>query len=162
MTDYLVADKPARGNDARGRKPYLVQNTLDIAAQIVVNDADYATGDTETMLNIPKGTAVLSAGIEVMTSGTGAATVDLGFKGGVVDKYVDGLNIVTAADGTYAPTPAGEAAQIIVTTSDDTIDLTFASENALTAGVLRVWAICMDVGDIGDMSADTVDRDTLA
>ena len=94
MAAYTAADNAARGNDARGRKPYLIQNTLDIAAQIVTNGADYAAGDTETMLNVPKGTAILSAGIEVVTSASGTtATVDLGFTGGVVDKYVDGLNI---------------------------------------------------------------------
>ena len=94
MTAYTAADNAARGNDARGRKPYLIQNTLDIAAQIVTNGADYGAGDTETMLNVPKGTAILSAGIEVITSASGTtATVDLGFTGGVVDKYLSLIHI---------------------------------------------------------------------
>jgi hypothetical protein len=115
------------------------------------------------MLNVPKGTAILSAGIEVITSASGTtATVDLGFTGGVVDKYVDGLDIIGASDGDYAPTPAAEAAQIMVTTADDTIDLLFVTEDALTAGKLRVWAVCMDVGDMGDMDAAEVARDALA
>lgn len=163
MTGYTAADNVARGNDARGRKPYLIQNTLDIAAQIAVNGADYGAGDTETMLNVPKGTAILSAGIEVVTSATGTTgTVDLGFTGGVVDKYVDGLDIVGASDGDYGSTPATEAAQVMVTTADDTIDLKFVTEDALTAGKLRVWAVCMDVSDIGVMDASEVDRDALA
>lgn len=163
MTGYTAADNVARGNDARGRKPYLIQNTLDIAAQIAVNGADYGAGDTETMLNVPKGTAILSAGIEVVTSATGTTgTVDLGFTGGVVDKYVDGLDIVGASDGDYGSTPAAEAAQVMVTTADDTIDLLFVTEDALTAGKLRVWAVCMDVNDIGVMDASEADRDALA
>ena len=160
MTAYVAADTPARGNDARGRKPYLIQNTLDIAAQIVINGADYAAGDTETMLNVPKGTVILSAGVEVVTSASGTtATVDLGFTGGVVDKYVDGLDIIGASDGDFGSSPAAEAAQIMVATAADTIDLLFVTEAALTAGKLRVWAVCMDVNDIGNVEPLEAARD---
>jgi hypothetical protein len=160
MTAYVAADTPARGNDARGRKPYLIQNTLDIAAQIVINGADYAALDTETMLNVPKGTVILSAGIEVITSASGTtATVDLGFTGGVVDKYVDGLDIIGASDGDFGSSPAAEAAQIMVATAADTIDLLFVTEAALTAGKLRVWAVCMDVNDIGNVEPLEAARD---
>ena len=160
MTAYVAADTPARGNDARGRKPYLIQNTLDIAAQIVINGADYAAGDTETMLNVPKGTVILSAGVEVVTSASGTtATVDLGFTGGVADKYVDGLDIIAASDGDFGSSPATEAAQIMVATDDDTIDLLFVTEDALTAGKLRVWAVCMDVNDMGNVEPLEAARD---
>ena len=160
MTAYLVADTPARGNDARGRKPYLIQNTLDIAAQIVINGADYAAGDTETMLNVPKGTAVLSAGIEIVTSCTGTTgTVDLGYTGGVVDLYIDGLDIIGGASGSYGITPASEAAQTQVIIADDTIDLKFVTEDALSAGKLRVWAVCMDITDIGGVEPLEAARD---
>ena len=160
MTAYVAADTPARGNDARGRKPYLIQNTLDIAAQIVINGADYAAGDTETMLNVPKGTVILSAGVEVVTSASGTtATVDLGFTGGVADKYVDGLDIIGASDGDFGSSPAAEAAQIMVATAADTIDLLFVTEAALTAGKLRVWAVCMDVNDIGNVEPLEAARD---
>jgi len=72
------------------------------------------------------------------------------------------LNIIGASDGDYGSTPSAEAAQIMVTTADDTIDLKFVTEDALTAGKLRVWAVCMDVNDIGDMDAAEVARDALA
>ncbi len=94
MVAYTAADLPAQGSSPRGRGAYMIERELDIAAQIVTNGADYAAGDTETMLNVPKGTVVLSAGIEVLTSASGTtATVDLGFTGGVVDKFVDRSNI---------------------------------------------------------------------
>jgi hypothetical protein len=32
----------------------------------------------------------------------------------------------------------------------------------LAAGKLRIWAMLSDVSDFGDMTADEVDRDTLA
>jgi len=31
-----------------------------------------------------------------------------------------------------------------------------------TGGVIRMFAVCMDVDDMGNMTADEVDRDTLA
>ena len=163
MVAYTAADLPAQGSSPRGRGAYMIERELDIAAQITANGADYAAGDTETLLNVPKGTVVLSAGIEVLTSASGTtATVDLGFTGGVVDKYVDGLDIIGASDGDYGSTPATEAAQIMVMTADDTIDLKFVTEDALTAGKLRVWAVCMDISALGDMHAAEVARDALA
>jgi hypothetical protein len=161
MAAYTAADLPAQGNSQRGRGVYIVERELDIAAQIATNGADYAANDTETMINIPKGTVVLSAGIEILTAATGtAATVDLGIAS-VADKYVDGLDIKGAA-GTYGATPAAEAAQVFVATADDTLDLKFATEDALTAGKLRVWAVMMDVTAVGNMHAAEVVRDTLA
>ena len=48
-------------------------------------------------------------------------------------------------------------------TSADTIDVLLAGGGAsFTAGSIRVYAILMDISDQGDMSADEVDRDTLA
>ncbi len=45
----------------------------------------------------------------------------------------------------------------------DTLDLTFAGDGSTyTAGKIRVYAVMMDVSEIGDTSADEVDRDTLA
>ena len=48
-------------------------------------------------------------------------------------------------------------------TSADTLDVTLAGSGAsFTAGKLRVYASLLDVSDIGSMTADEVDRDTLA
>jgi hypothetical protein len=112
------------------------------------------------MLNVPKGTAVLSAGIEIVESSpAGTATVDLGYTGGVVDLYIDGLDIVGGASGSYGITPASEAAQTQVIIADDTIDLKFVTETDLTAGKLRVWAVCMDITDIGGVEPLEAARD---
>jgi hypothetical protein len=41
--------------------------------------------------------------------------------------------------------------------------MTFAGTgDGISAGKIRVWAIMMDVSTMGDMTADEVDRDTLA
>lgn len=159
MAAYTAADLPAQGAGSRGPVPYLVERELDIAAQIATNGADYAANDTETMINVPKGTTILAAGIEVLTSASGTtATVDLGIAT-VADKYVDGLNIIGASDGDFGATPAAEAAQIFTATADDTIDLKFVTEDALTAGKLRVWAVMIDCNAIGNKHAATAARD---
>ena len=45
----------------------------------------------------------------------------------------------------------------------DTLDLTFAGSGAtFTAGKLRVYAMLMDISEVGDMTAQEVDRDLLA
>ena len=37
-----------------------------------------------------------------------------------------------------------------------------AMTGTTTGGVIRMFAVCMDVDDTGDMTAQEVDRDTLA
>jgi len=53
------------GHPTRGRRPYLVENTIDISL-------------------------VMEAGIEVLTALSSSVTLDLGITGGDVDIYVDG------------------------------------------------------------------------
>jgi hypothetical protein len=47
-------------------------------------------------------------------------------------------------------------------TSADTLDVELNAVTSLTAGKIRVWALMLNVSDMGSMSADEVDRDTLA
>ena len=167
MANLATADHAAQGNSARGRSPYLVQNTIDIAAAIVLKGSDFAANDTMEVLNVPAGTVILSAGIEILTQVDGTCTLDMGFTGAspaAVDVFVDGLDVVGGAVGAYGTTPATEAAQVQVISAADTIDVKFATETDVTSGKLRFWAVLMDVSDMGshDMIAAEVDRDYLA
>jgi hypothetical protein len=166
MANLATADHAAQGNSARGRSPYLVQNTIDIAAAIVLKGSDFAANDTMEVLNVPAGTVILSAGIEIISAVDGTCTLDLGFTGAspaAVDVFVDGFD-VTGTAGTYATTPATEAAQVQVISSADTIDALFATETDVTVGKLRFWALLMDVSDTGsdDDIAAEASRDYLA
>jgi len=51
-----------------------------------------------------------------------------------------------------------------VCTAAETIDVKLITQSgtALTTGKIRVWAMIMDVSDIGVVGANEVDRDTLA
>ena len=167
MANLATADHAAQGSSARGRSPYMVQNTIDLAAAIVLKGADFAANDTMEVLNVPAGTVILSAGIEIITQADGTLTLDMGFTGAspaAVDLYVDGLDCVGGAVGTYGVTPGTEAAQVQVISAADTIDVKFATETDVTLGKLRFWAILMDISDMGshDMIAATADRDYLA
>ena len=167
MANLATADHAAQGSSARGRSPYMVQNTIDLAAAIVLKGADFAANDTMEVLNVPAGTVILSAGIEIITQADGTLTLDMGFTGAspaAIDLYVDGLDCVGGAVGTYGVTPGTEAAQVQVISAADTIDVKFATETDVTLGKLRFWAILMDISDLGshDMIAATADRDYLA
>ena len=52
---------------------------------------------------------------------------------------------------------------ITIGATADTLDVLIqAQTGTTTAGVIRVFALLLDVDDIGTVGADEVDRDTLA
>ena len=149
----------ATGNSQRGRNPYMVENTIDLTAQAISSTA----GDVVQAITVPANTKILAAGFQVvnsatMNSGTNA-TATLGTAD--ADEYVTAFDIDGASDGAYAPSVT-VSADVVLSTAD-TLDLTFAGDGSTyTAGKIRVYAVMMDVSEIGDTSADEVDRDTLA
>ena len=151
--------KSATGNSQRGRNPYMVENTIDLTAQAISSTA----GDVVQAITVPANTKILAAGFQVvnsatMNSGTNA-TATLGTAD--ADEYVTAFDIDGASDGAYAPSVT-VSAEVVLSTAD-TLDLTFAGDGSTyTAGKIRVYAVMMDVSEIGDTSADEVDRDTLA
>jgi hypothetical protein len=151
--------KSATGNSQRGRNPYMVENTIDLTAQAISSTA----GDVVQAITVPANTKILTAGFQVVNSATmntgTNATATLGTAD--ADEYVTAFDIDGAADGAYAPSVT-VSADVVLSTAD-TLDLTFAGDGATyTAGKIRVYAVMMDVSEIGDTSADEVDRDTLA
>ena len=151
---------PAHGSSQRGRSPYMIQKTIDLTAQAISCTA----GDVVQCLTLPANTRILHAGVQVVTSATmntgTNATVILGT---AVDdnEWVAAFDIDGASDGAYAPsvTPSAD----VTHSTADTLDLTFAGDGATySAGKIRVYAVMMDVSEQGDMTAQEVDRDTLA
>ena len=160
MAEITAVLKAASGNSQRGRNAYYVDNVIDLTANSI-----NPNGDTIQAITVPANTLILAAGIQVvesatMNTGTDAAA-SLGFTGGDVDEFVAAFDIDGAADGAYAPQVA--ITGLTASTSADVIDVLLAGSGAsFTAGKIRVYAIMMDISDQGDMSADEVDRDTLA
>lgn len=158
MATITATLAPAHGGDSRGRQPYMVEQTIDLTANSI------APGDVVQALTVPANTKIIAAGIQVTASATQNTGTDAtAILGTAVDnnEYVAAFDIDGATDGAYAPSVA--VAGDIVITSADTLDVTLAGSGAsFTAGTLRVYAVMMDVSALGEMTANEVDRDTLA
>ena len=138
----------ARGSGARGRKPYLIQADLNFETATSDKGTALAANDVIPGLTIPANTLIMCAGFEVTTAHAGTSTdTDFDFDGASVGDY--GFK-------------AGQTPVLIGGTSD-TIDIEIqAMTGTTTGGVIRMFAVCLDVDDMGNMTADEVDRDTLA
>tara|TARA_E500000331_G_C16894521_1_gene556202 strand:+ start:116 stop:598 length:483 start_codon:yes stop_codon:yes gene_type:complete len=160
MATITATLEAAHGNGSIGRNPYMVQTTVDLTKNSI-----NPNGDVVQCLTIPAHTKIMAAGMQVMTSATmnsgTNATAILG-TGADDNEYVEpAFDIDGAADGAYAPC-AAVAGDLIISTAD-TLDLTLTGGgSSFTAGSIRVWAMLMDVSDMGDMTADIVVRDMLA
>ena len=160
----------ARGMGNPGRKPYMVQTTIDFGHA----DLDaLSAGDIVEAISVPANTMVLTAGaemIESVQSGADGNTVNLGFTasgtaigGTAVTGYVSAVGQI--------PPAATAGDPVIVTTAADTIDLELqATSTAPNTGQIRIFAILMDIDAIGNQStvhfaadgANEVTRDYLA
>jgi hypothetical protein len=133
------------GHPTRGRRPYLVENTIDISA--LNSDAGASQNDVLQALDIPAETLVMEAGIEVLTALSSSVTLDLGITGGDVDIYVDGD---TNATGYSTLTATARH----ISASADTLDVLVLSADS-SAGKIRVWAVMCDISGV-----DETDRNT--
>jgi len=154
----------ARGNHPRGRKPYIIENTIDLAVATSSKGTALAASDVYQCLNIPAESVILHAGIQCETAVTGTssdAAYDLGITGGDVDNFVDGFDADAASAGDYAATPA--AFNPVIVPAADTLDILVAAQTGTTlTGKFRVFATLMDISGQAGLGADEVDRDTLA
>lgn len=159
--DSVVTVKP-NGWPALGAKVGVVEAEIDLAtvsAELVAQgDGVLATGDIIQALNLPQGTLVLSAGIEIVETVAGATAldIDMGITGGDVDMWVDGVDIgsstsyvatdyvaMPAAAYPYAIGPGAAGA------TSDTIDILCNTvTGTVTAGKLRVFAVVAAVSDL--------------
>ena len=140
------------GHPTRGRRPYLVENTIDISA--INGDSGAAQNDVIQALDIPAETLIMEVGIEVLTALSSSVTLDLGITGGDVDIYVDGD---TNATGYAALT--GTARHIAA--SADTLDVLVLSA-ASSAGKIRVWAVMCDVSGVDETDRNTASQHDTA
>jgi hypothetical protein len=149
---------------------YMVETTIDIA-KFIANGYTMASGDVFEALEIPADSMVIFAGAEVTTAFTGTSpVVDIDFAGG--DDIVDGADVSstgwcaggTNGQGMVVGATGADAVQPFtqLVTTTDTIDVTLtAGANNVTAGVLRVVACVVDVGERGRVAPDEVVRDQL-
>ena len=145
-----------------GSVPYLVDTTINFATAATAKGEALAAADVIEAISVPVNTVILNAGLEIITVLGGESndnTFDLG-TGVDADVFVDGFDADAAAAGAYAQNAAAFQPLVVGATAD-TIDITIATATtAPTSGVVRVWAVLMNVD--GRIGADEVDRDQLA
>ena len=141
--------------------PYFVEKTIDFAVAATTKGTALAAADVIEVIDVPAGTMVLNAGLQVVTVATGESndnTLDLGITGVDADAFVDGFDLDAAAAGAYAQNAA--AFQPLIVGAADTIDLLITTATtAPTGGTVRVWAVLCDIG--AKPAPGTVDRDVI-
>jgi hypothetical protein len=145
-----------------GRMPYFKEVLVDFAAAATAKGSALAAADVIEAISVPANTMILNAGFEIITVAGGESndnTLDLG-TGADADVFVDGFDLDAAAAGAYAQNAAAFQPLVVGGTAD-TIDLTIVTATtAPTSGVVRVFAVLMDID--ARKTAAEVDRDTLA
>ena len=103
-----------------------------------------AATDTFDVIGIPANTLVLSAGVDVLTAGTGTGTIAVGDSGDA-DQYVDEVAPTSTGQQTLLNAPEAYS-------SADDIRITVAT--AAVNAKVRVWATMISL-DKGGSDADT-------
>lgn len=128
--------------------PYLVDMELDWAVAADEKGSALAAADVIECIDVPAGTLVIAAGIEVLEAATGASSdvaVDLGVTGVDADVFVDSFDLDAAAAGAYAQQPAAYQ-PVVIGSAADTVDVLIqAATTAPTGGSIRVWAVLQDL-----------------
>ena len=122
-------------------KTYVQSTVIDGTSTALTN------GDVYQAINLPANSIVMSAGIDVITAGTGTGTLALG----------DGsVTYVAAATQSAGQMTSGDAvAELAVTyAAADTLDVTVGTVDVNSK--VRVWALIADIDGMGDTeSGDT-------
>mgnify|MGYP003488287461 FL=1 len=144
---------------------YVVEGVLDIA-RLVRDGYSFATGDVFQLLNIPAKSLVLVAGAYVETAFDGTSpVVDIDFAAG--DDFVDGASVATV--GFLAGGANGQGLVVggtptftqLISTADTIDVLLAAGANDITTGVLRVFAVVVDLSPTGKVVPFTAERNRL-
>jgi len=166
MATVTTLKSAVRGAGARGRQPYMVQQTIDLAAAATAKGSALAANDIIEAITVPAETLILTAGFEMTASVQTAAdgcTANLGVTGVDVTRFVSAFDIddnsADLTSGVGYATMADASAPIFIE-AEDTIDWELqAATTAPTEGKVRVFAVLMNMADTGDMAADEVARD---
>jgi hypothetical protein len=142
-----AGNHPSRASNVK--VPYLVEVEIDLAEAVVSKGSALASADVIQAIAVPADTVILFGGASCKEEMTGTSTdlsLDIGVTGVDVDAFVDGWDFDAASAGDYA-TVVGVNEPIFVTTAD-TIDILFAAQTGtVLTGVIRVFAMLLDVSD---------------
>ena len=152
MATYTITGGGTTGLSSSAPKVRVASVVVDFSS------TTNAAGDVFECIEVPANSYVVTAGVDIITVGTGSGTISLG-DGADVDRYVAAV-VMTAAGQKTIVAQAGTS--VMGTTSAgygiyaaaDTIDIVTAT--AAVNGVCRVWAVIADVDGLGDSQGQKV------
>lgn len=139
--------RPSRA--ANVKVPYLVEFTLDLAAAATAKGSALAAADIIQCIRVPAETVVLAASFEVVTAQAGGSADQVVLLGDTADdnRWVDAFDLDAAVAGAHAPIVIATANPTVFGTTT-TIDLKISAATTVgTSGVLRVYALMVDVSN---------------
>ena len=126
---------------------YVIWHDIDLAEAVTAKGSALAQGDTIEAIRLPANTAIVDVWAQKITAMTATSTdltFDIGFTGGVVDKFVNGWDFDGAAVGSYA-TPVGVSQSSTIAVSD-TVDILFTTQTGtVTGGKIRLFVSAVDL-----------------
>lgn len=147
MATLTGATSPRRDSFVQS---YMAVKEIDLAEVATKKGSAIAASDVIEALNVPAGTLVKFAGVQVVEPMTGTstdATIDVGITGGDVDQWVDGFDLDGASAGDFAAVAAGASTPTMVS-AQDTIDVLVATQTGtITGGKIRVFAEMLNVSN---------------
>lgn len=147
-TDTIGFDKGGTaGHSANTSKVYCVSVDLDFvaitAARVAAGATAFATGDSLEVIQRPAKTLVLAVGVDVTTADGTASTIDIGFTGGDVDAWLDGVDANATGSFVGLGTNFTTALSTNYNATADTLDLLMLTAPQ-DASVMRIWAVMVD------------------
>lgn len=119
---------------------------VDLAEAVTAKGSALATGDVIEAVRVPANHLVLAAAARKTGAFTGTAAdllIDVGITGVDADAYVVDWDFDAAALNSWATPPA--AAQPLIVSTSDTIDLNLAFTGTVTGGKIEVHAVLVDL-----------------
>lgn len=134
----------------KARVPYYVDAYVDFAAWTTAKGSALAANDILQVLTVPAGTMLCGGGVEVITvtdAGATDLTIDWGY-GGNDDYFVAAFDADSGTAAGAMAASASTAGDLVVLSSADTLDVTIEGTSVdVTTGVIRVWALLLDVSE---------------
>lgn len=142
-------------------KSFVLQGVVDFAEwhrqSVAAGDA-LAVGDTWQLFDIPAWSAVTFVGGGGVATINGVIRIDVGPTGDA-DNWMDGVLINSSVGpNNHWNENGGFTAPSLYGGIDTPIFLTL-SEGTASSGKIRIFALCHDVGYLGDINGLAVDRD---
>ncbi len=114
--------------------------------QYTFKPAAYASGEVRAIMGVRRGTWVKAVAVRIGETFDGGAAITIGDAAGAADGFVAGGDVTEGSVGLYAGYGTYfSGANGHLYTTDDTVDLTYATGDTPTQGLATVYIIYAEV-----------------